>query len=123
MIKRMFKEAKMTKIRLVSHLRWIFGASVLMFATFVVSLQLAQGQALSGNCGMQLGGSVIFCEPFDVVNPGIPSRTGALDPNVWGVSRFTGSNFGVGSLQRMDGDDTHPALRRHDPERDASATT
>jgi hypothetical protein len=87
----------MTKIRLVTHLGWIFGASVLMFATFVVSLQLAQGQALSGNCGMQLGGSVIFCEPFDVVNPGIPSRTGALDPNVWGVSRFTGSNFAVGS--------------------------
>jgi hypothetical protein len=87
MVKRMFREAKMTKIRLVSHLRSIFGASVLMFATFVVSLQLAQGQALSGNCGMQLGGTVIFCEPFDVVNSGIPSRTGALDPNVWGVSR------------------------------------
>jgi hypothetical protein len=68
-----------------------------MFATFVVSLQLAQGQALSGNCGMQLGGTVIFCEPFDVVNSGIPSRTGALDPNVWGVSRTTGNtNFGVG---------------------------
>jgi hypothetical protein len=39
---------------------------------------------------MQLGGTVIFCEPFDVVNSGIPSRTGALDPNVWGVSRETG---------------------------------
>jgi hypothetical protein len=46
---------------------------------------------------MQLGGAVIFCEPFDVVNSGIPSRTGALDPNVWGVSRFTSNtNFGVG---------------------------
>jgi hypothetical protein len=87
MIKRMFKEAKMMKSRLISHLRSIFGASVLIFATLVVSLQLAQGQALSGNCGMQLGGTVIFCEPFDVVNSGIPSRTGALDPNVWGVSR------------------------------------
>ena len=44
---------------------------------------------------MQLGGTVIFCEPFDVVNSGIPSRTGALDPNVWGVSRATGIvNFG-----------------------------
>ena len=41
----------------------------------------------SSNCGMQLGGTAIFCEPFDVVNSGIPSRTGALDPNVWGVSR------------------------------------
>jgi Divergent InlB B-repeat domain len=51
----------------------------------------------SGNCGMRLGGTVIFCEPFDVVNAGIPSRTGALDPNVWGVSRTTGNvNFGVG---------------------------
>jgi hypothetical protein len=87
----------MTKVRLVSHLRWIFGASVLMFATFAVSLQLAQGQAPSGNCGMQLGGAVIFCEPFDVANPGIPSRTGALDPNVWGVSRITSNtNFAVG---------------------------
>jgi hypothetical protein len=50
-----------------------------------------------GNCNMQLGGAVTFCEPFDVVNPGIPSRTGALDPSVWGVSRTTGNfNFGVG---------------------------
>ena len=69
------------KRRLVSHLRSIFGASVLIFATLVVSSQLAQAQT-PGNCGMQLGGTVIFCEPFDVVNPGIPSRTGALDPNV-----------------------------------------
>jgi hypothetical protein len=46
---------------------------------------------------MQLGGTAIFCEPFDVVNSGIPSRTGALDPNVWGVSRATGNvNFGQG---------------------------
>jgi FG-GAP-like repeat len=96
MIKRMFKEAKMMKSRLVSHLRSIFGASVLIFATLVVSLQLAQAQT-SGNCGMQLGGTAIFCEPFDVVNSGIPSRTGALDPNVWGVSRTTGNvNWGQG---------------------------
>jgi hypothetical protein len=34
---------------------------------------------------------------FDNKNPGIPSRTGDLDPNVWGVSRATGNtNFGVG---------------------------
>jgi hypothetical protein len=52
---------------------------------------------VSGNCGMQLGGSVIFCDTFDSKNPGIPSRTGGLDPNVWGVSRATGNtNFGVG---------------------------
>lgn len=44
---------------------------------------------------MQLGGTAVFCEPFDVVNSGIPSRTGALDPNVWGVSRTTAQvNFG-----------------------------
>src|ERR1700759_5266966 len=46
MIKRVFKGAKMTKIRLISHLRSILGTSVLIFATIVVSLQLAQGQAL-----------------------------------------------------------------------------
>jgi hypothetical protein len=45
---------------------------------------------------MQLGGTVIFCEPFDVVNSGIPSRTGALDPNVWGVSRETGDYVNSG---------------------------
>jgi hypothetical protein len=51
----------------------------------------------AGNCGMQLGGPAIFCEPFDVANSGIPSRTGGLDPNVWGVSRETGNmNFGMG---------------------------
>ena len=46
---------------------------------------------------MQLGGTAIFCETFDTKNPGIPSRTGDLDPNVWGVSRATGNtNFGTG---------------------------
>ena len=46
---------------------------------------------------MQLGGAVSFCETFDTKNPGIPSRTGDLDPNVWGVSRATGNtNFGPG---------------------------
>lgn len=49
-----------------------------------------------GNCGIVLGTAPIFCEPFDVVNAGIPSRTGDLDPNVWGVSRITGANFVVG---------------------------
>jgi hypothetical protein len=44
---------------------------------------------------MQLGDKAIFCETFDKKNPGIPSRTGDLDPNVWGVSRVTGFvNFG-----------------------------
>jgi len=32
---------------------------------------------------MQLGGAAIFCDTFDKKNPGIPSRTGDLDPNVW----------------------------------------
>ena len=46
---------------------------------------------------MQLGSAAIFCETFDNKNPGIPSRTGDLDPNVWGVSRATGNvNFGHG---------------------------
>ena len=31
-----------------------------------------------------------FCETFDKKNPGIPSRTGDLDPNVWGASRDIG---------------------------------
>ena len=49
---------------------------------------------VANNCGMKLGGPVTFCDTFDVVNPGIPSRTGGLDPNVWGVSRGTGNmNF------------------------------
>jgi hypothetical protein len=52
---------------------------------------------VSGNCSMQLGGTVTFCETFDQKNPGIQSRTGDLNPNVWGVSRATGSvNFGQG---------------------------
>jgi hypothetical protein len=38
---------------------------------------------------MQLGGTVTFCETFDIANSGIPSRTGGLDPNVWGVSRLS----------------------------------
>jgi hypothetical protein len=46
---------------------------------------------------MQLGGAVTFCETFDTKNPGIPSRTGDLNPNVWGVSRATGNvNFNQG---------------------------
>jgi hypothetical protein len=52
---------------------------------------------VTANCGLQLGGPVTFCETFDNKNPGIPSRTGDLDPNVWGVSRATGNNnFGHG---------------------------
>jgi hypothetical protein len=38
---------------------------------------------------MQLGGTVIFCDQFNTANPGIASRTGGLDPNVWGVSRLS----------------------------------
>ena len=52
---------------------------------------------VTANCGMQLGGPMTFCETFDNKNPGIPSRSGDLDPNVWGVSRATGNvNFGQG---------------------------
>lgn len=48
-------------------------------------------------CGMQLGSTApIFCDTFSTKNAGTPSRTGALDPNVWGVSRIIGDgvNFG-----------------------------
>jgi hypothetical protein len=64
---------------------------------------LAQTEAppppIAGNCGMLLGGPVIFCETFDVKkDPTIQSRTGDLDPDVWGVSRATGNvNLGGGS--------------------------
>lgn len=52
-------------------------------------------QPVTSNCGLILGGAPVFCEPFDVVNAGTPGRTGALDPNVWGVSRTSGYvNFG-----------------------------
>jgi hypothetical protein len=69
-------------------------------------------------CGMQLGGPPIFCDTFDAKNPGIQSRTGDLDPNVWGVSRIPGggTNFGQGQsavqppvrIQMCDG--TTPAV-------------
>jgi hypothetical protein len=53
---------------------------------------------VAGNCSLQLGGAAIFCDTFDKKNPGIPSRTGDLDPNVWGVSR-AGSFFNIGQSQ------------------------
>ena len=82
---------------------------------------------------MQLGGTVIFCDTFDNKNPGIPSRTGDLDPNVWGVSRATGNaNFGQGDVQRMGGNDPASDLqwdeyclaaqRYHDLQRPASGS-
>jgi hypothetical protein len=51
---------------------------------------------VSGNCGMQLGGVVTFCETFDAPAGVAGTRSGDLDPNVWGVSRATGGgvNFG-----------------------------
>jgi hypothetical protein len=41
------------------------------------------------NCGLQLGGAVIFCDTFDAP-AGIGNRAGDLDGNVWGVSRTIG---------------------------------
>ena len=64
---------------------------------------------------MQLGGAVIFCDTFDTKNPGIPSRTGDLDPNVWGVSRASAMSILVranttvgvnGQIQTCDGTKT-----------------
>jgi hypothetical protein len=48
---------------------------------------------------MQLGGTVTFCETFDNKNPGIASRTGDLDPNVWGVARASGDYVNLGQGQ------------------------
>jgi Putative Ig domain len=48
------------------------------------------------NCGMQLGGAVVFCDTFDAP-AGIGNRAGDLNGNVWGVSRAIGdTNFGQG---------------------------
>lgn len=55
-------------------------------AVMVPSVVAAQ----TNPCGMQLGGPAIFCDTFDTPNPGIPSRTGGLHPDVWGVSRTIG---------------------------------
>src|SRR5204862_6928864 len=58
---------------------------------------------VAGNCGMQLGGAVSFCETFDTKNPGIPSRTGDLDPNVWGVSRASGGIWAATRVEACNG--------------------
>lgn len=67
----------------------VVGALLLGHGASQVILQMPRLATTIANCGMQLGGIPIFCEPFDVVNPGTPSRTGGLDPNVWGVSRLS----------------------------------
>jgi Putative Ig domain len=47
-----------------------------------------------GKCGLQLGGTVTFCDTFDAP-AGIGNRSGDLNGNVWGVSRDLWSvNFG-----------------------------
>ena len=58
----------------------------------------APPRPIAGNCEMQLGGPAIFCDTFDIKkDPTIQSRTGDLDPNVWGVSRTIGDvNLGQG---------------------------
>jgi hypothetical protein len=50
-----------------------------------------------------LGGKVIFCETFDTKNPGIQSRTGDLDPNVWGVSRASGGKWAAARVEACNG--------------------
>jgi hypothetical protein len=51
---------------------------------------------------MQLGGTVIFCETFDAPAGVAGTRTGDLNPNVWGVSRTIGGgvNFGQGEYNQ-----------------------
>lgn len=79
-------------------MRFIIG----MVAVLLVWATSTGAQTVPGNCGMQLGGPVIFCDTFDNKNPGIPSRTGDLDPNVWGVSRLTNNiNPGQGMFNAM----------------------
>jgi hypothetical protein len=88
-----------------------------LLATTALLFYAAPAQAQNA-CGMQLGGPPVFCDTFDSKNPGIPSRTGDLDPNVWGVSRLPGggTNFGQGQsatqppvhIQMCDG--TTPAV-------------
>lgn len=53
---------------------------------------------VTGNCGNILGSTVTFCQTFDAPAPVAGTRTGALDPNIWGVSRQMagGTNFGQG---------------------------
>jgi hypothetical protein len=57
----------------------------------------------SSGCGMQLGSApVVFCETFDAPAGVAGTRTGDLNPNVWGVSRTIGDgvNFGQGQLNQ-----------------------
>jgi hypothetical protein len=71
--------------------------SLLVLASPAVLAAGPSPTPVSGNCGMRLGGTVTFCETFDNKNPGIQSRTGGLDPNVWGVSRLIQNiNLGQG---------------------------
>ena len=72
------------------------GGRVQMCVTAGVAIPCAGGVGGGGgggsgsiSCGMHLGGAAVFCEPFDIANAGTPSRTGGLDPNVWGVSRMS----------------------------------
>jgi hypothetical protein len=50
----------------------------------------------NASCGMKLGNTpVIFCDTFDAPAPVAGTRSGDLNPDVWGVSRATGTvNFG-----------------------------
>lgn len=53
---------------------------------------------VTGNCGLQLGGTATFCDTFDApFANGV--RQGQLDSNVWGVSRTIGDvNLGQGQF-------------------------
>jgi hypothetical protein len=80
---------------------WKFVAASILLLLLGGGHGLAQKAApppITGNCGMQLGGPAIFCDRFDIKkDPTIQSRTGDLDPNVWGVSRTIGDvNLGQG---------------------------
>jgi hypothetical protein len=62
--------------------------------TATASLNLvveAASTASSNPCGMQLGGTPIFCDTFDAP-AGTGTRAGQLNGNVWGVSRTMGDS-------------------------------
>ena len=86
---------------------WKFVVASILLPLLAGGNGLAQTAAapppVTGNCGMQLGGIAIFCDTFDTKNAEIPSRTGSLDPNVWGVSRAVGGvNFGQAQYNGWD---------------------
>jgi len=79
---------------------FVLGAAGLLLALGALATGLvgapAPGSASATNCGLQLGGTVAFCDTFDAP-AGTGNRAGDLNGQVWGVSRATG-NENIGGL-------------------------